>query len=56
MARALRVPILPTNFQWHVGIEVNFIGKQERALDPGQFSHQLGAWTGKPTTNVLSPD
>jgi hypothetical protein len=49
------VQILPTIFEWHVGHEVNGIGKQEGALDPIKFliSWQRGDAT---TADVLSPD
>lgn len=52
---ALRAQILPTIFEWHVGAEVNGIGKQEGALDPIKFlvSWQRGDAT---TADVLSPD
>lgn len=52
---ALRAQILPTVFEWHVGHEVNGIGKQEGALDPVRFliSWQRGDAT---TTDVLSPE
>jgi hypothetical protein len=52
---ALRAQILPVIFEWHVGHEVNGIGKQQGALDPVKFliSWQRGEST---TTDVLSPD
>jgi hypothetical protein len=51
---ALRAQILPTIFEWHVGQEVNGIGKQQGALDPVKFliSWQRGEAA---TTDVLSP-
>jgi hypothetical protein len=52
---ALRAQILPTIFEWHVGQEVNGIGKQEGALDPVKFL--LGWQRGDATsTDVLSPE
>jgi hypothetical protein len=52
---ALRAQILPTVFEWHVGMEVNGIGKQEGALDPIKF---LLAWQrgDATTTDVLAPE
>ncbi len=52
---ALRAQILPTIFEWHVGQEVNGIGKQQGALDPIRFliSWQRGDAC---TSDVLSPD
>lgn len=52
---ALRAQILPTIFEWHVGHEVNGIGKQEGALDPVRFliSWQRG---DAMTADTLSPE
>lgn len=52
---ALRAHILPVIFEWHVGHEVNGIGKQQGALDPTKF---LLAWQrgDATTTDVLSED
>lgn len=52
---AMRAHILPVIFQWHVGQEVNGIGKQEGALDPIKFlvSWQRGDAT---STDVLSDE
>ncbi|ULE35695.1 hypothetical protein K3G64_12950 [Mycobacterium sp. IDR2000157661] len=52
---ALRAHILPVIFEWHVGHEVNGIGRQQGALDPAKFliAWQRGAAT---ETDVLAPD
>jgi hypothetical protein len=52
---ALRAQILPTVFEWHVGQEVNGIGKQKGALDPVRF---LISWKrgDAMTADTLSPD